>query len=97
MLCHFTVDFIPTLRDPEGSSQPAEGNPPGSGGRELHPLSAVAVDPSVALNNDAEDVDEFDGFSETQSRYDGGEVSYLRLCFSDLIGRCLELEICVSF
>ncbi|THU72790.1 hypothetical protein C4D60_Mb04t15890 [Musa balbisiana] len=68
------LDFIPTLRDPEGSSQPAEGNPPGSGGRELHPLSAVAVDPSVALNNDAEDVDEFDGFSETQSRYDGGEV-----------------------
>uniref|UniRef100_A0A804HM45 Bystin n=1 Tax=Musa acuminata subsp. malaccensis TaxID=214687 RepID=A0A804HM45_MUSAM len=74
MLCHFTVDLIPKLRDPEGSRQPAEGNPPGSGGRELHPLSAVAVDPSVALNNDAEDVDEFDGFSETQSRYDGGEV-----------------------
>ncbi|CAL9074676.1 unnamed protein product [Musa acuminata var. zebrina] len=72
MLCHFTVDLIPKLRDPEGSRQPAEGNPPGSGGREL--LSAGAVDPSVALNNDAEDVDEFDWFSETQSRYDGGEV-----------------------
>ncbi|CAL9756199.1 unnamed protein product [Musa acuminata subsp. burmannicoides] len=74
MLCHFTVDLIPKLRDPEGSRQSAEGNPPGSGGRDLHPLSAVAVDPSVALNNDAEDVDEFDGFSETQTRYDGGEV-----------------------
>ncbi|URE21267.1 Bystin [Musa troglodytarum] len=38
------------------------------------PLSAVVVDPSFALNNDAEDVDEFDGFSDTQRQYDGGEV-----------------------
>ncbi|KAJ8490276.1 hypothetical protein OPV22_011997 [Ensete ventricosum] len=38
------------------------------------PFSAVAVDPSVPLNNDAEDVDEFDGFPETQSQYNGGEV-----------------------
>lgn len=39
------------------------------------PFSAVAVDPLARSDSDAEDIDEFDGFTETQSLYDGGDVS----------------------
>ncbi|XP_074563126.1 bystin-like [Curcuma longa] len=38
------------------------------------PFSAVAVDPLARSDSDAEDIDEFDGFTETQSLYDGGDV-----------------------
>ncbi|XP_038971082.1 bystin-like isoform X1 [Phoenix dactylifera] len=38
------------------------------------PFSAVSVGPSPAFDSDSEDVDGFDGFSETQSQYDVGEV-----------------------
>ncbi|KAG1342281.1 bystin [Cocos nucifera] len=38
------------------------------------PFSAVSVDRSAAFDSDTEDVDGFDGFSETQSQYDVGEV-----------------------
>lgn len=40
-------------------------------------LSAVAVDPLARLDSDAEDIDEFDGFTETQSLYDADDVSPL--------------------